>query len=101
MEKLQDKIILVYTTANVKELSYVVKAHENYSEKKVTYKKRYETKQRPLIFRENKVGRTYEDYCAFIEKHPDASIVEMDTVEGIKGGKALLTLHFVNFNWLI
>ena len=67
--------------------------------RKVTYKKRYEAKQRPLIFRKNKVGRTYEDYCAFTEEHPDASIVEMDTVEGIKGGKALLTLHFVNFNF--
>ena len=47
-----------------------------------------------LFLEDQMVGRTYEDYCAFIEKHPDASIVEMDTVEGIKGGKALLTLHF-------
>jgi IS30 family transposase len=30
----------------------------------------------------------------FIEEHPDLLIVEMDSVEGKKGGKVLLTLHF-------
>ena len=39
-------------------------------------------------------GRTYQDFLNFISTHPDASIVEMDTVEGIKGGKVLLTLLF-------
>lgn len=38
------------------------------------------------------VGRTYADFLAFIEAHPDASVSEMDTVEGRKGGKVILTI---------
>ncbi len=33
--------------------------------------------------------------------HPNASIVEMDTVEGIKGGKVFLTLLFRNSNFML
>lgn len=33
--------------------------------------------------------------------HPNASIVEMDTVEGIKGGKVFLTLLFRNYNFML
>ena len=39
-------------------------------------------------------GRTYEDFIKYIENNPDTSIVEMDSVEGKKGGKVLLTLFF-------
>ena len=42
-----------------------------------------------------RLGRTYDDFTSFIEDHPNFIIVEMDTVEGIKGSKVLLTLHFV------
>ena len=41
-------------------------------------------------------GRTYEDFQNYILENPDVSIVEMDTVEGKKGGKVLLTLFFRN-----
>lgn len=41
-----------------------------------------------------RIGRTYQDFLAFLQQHPDVSIVEMDSVEGKKGGKVLLTLHF-------
>ena len=41
-------------------------------------------------------GRKYDDFKQFINNNPDVNIVEMDTVEGIKGGKVLLTIHFVN-----
>ena len=37
-------------------------------------------------------GRTYEDFKEYIGKNPECSIVEMDTVEGKKGGKVFLTL---------
>ena len=40
-------------------------------------------------------NRTYEDFLKYIEQNPDTPIVEMDSVEGRKGGKVLLTLHFV------
>ena len=61
--------------------------------RKVKYKKRKESKKQ-RIRRETAIrkGRTYEDFKEYIGKHPDCSIVEMDTVEGKKGGKVFLTL---------
>lgn len=47
------------------------------------------------------VGRTYEDFLEYMKKHPDTPIVQMDTVEGIKGGKVLLTIHFVNCSFML
>ena len=38
-----------------------------------------------------KLGRRYKDFLKFVEEHPGQRIVEMDTVEGIKGGKVLQT----------
>lgn len=48
-----------------------------------------------------RVGRTWEDYLKFVEAHPGVRVVEMDTVEGRKGGKALLTLAFNPFNFML
>ena len=63
--------------------------------RKVRYKKRKNTneekKRRETQIRKN---RTYEDFKEYISKHSDYSIVEMDTVEGVKGGKVLLTVLF-------
>ncbi len=63
--------------------------------RKVKYKKRKEN-ERQRIRRETAIrkGRTYEDFKEYIGKHPECSIVEMDTVEGVKGGKVFLTLIF-------
>ena len=41
-----------------------------------------------------RIGRTYNDFEAFLRNHPYVPVVEMDSVEGTKGGKVLLTLHF-------
>ena len=38
------------------------------------------------------VGRTYADFLDYLEKHPNAKVSEMDTVEGTKGGKVILTI---------
>lgn len=61
--------------------------------KKVGYKSRKDgkkrrTKEESLI----RIHRTYKDYLTYLETHKkeDISIVQMDTVEGIKGGKVLL-----------
>lgn len=43
-----------------------------------------------------RVNRTYQDFLSYTQDNPDISIVEMDTVEGTKGGKVLLTLFFRN-----
>ena len=40
------------------------------------------------------VGRTYADFLAYLEDHPRARVSEMDTVEGTKGGKVILTNFF-------
>lgn len=46
-------------------------------------------------------NRRYEDYLKFIEDNPDTNIVQMDSVEGKKGGKVLLTIHFVNCSFML
>lgn len=54
-------------------------------------------RQKPLEHKVDsscRIGRTYEDYKAFLQQHPDVSIVEMDSVIGRVGGKVLLTLMF-------
>ena len=40
------------------------------------------------------IGRTYADFIAFTGEHPNLQIREMDTVEGKKGGKVILTIFF-------
>ena len=41
-----------------------------------------------------RIDRTYNDFITFMQNHPCFPIVEMDSVEGAKGGKVLLTIHF-------
>lgn len=51
-----------------------------------------------------KVGRFYTNFKDYMEFHPTASIVEMDTVIGTrggKGGKCFLTLLFRQFNFML
>ena len=40
-------------------------------------------------------GRTYADFKNYLNSHPDTAVVQGDSVEGKKGGKVLLTIHFV------
>lgn len=66
--------------------------------RKVSYRQR--RKQKKAIdtitnkkFRET---RTYEDFLAYLKKHPGTNYVEMDTVLGTQGkGKRMLTMLFV------
>jgi IS30 family transposase len=48
-----------------------------------------------------KIGRTYIDYLAYIEENPEKTVVEMDTLIGRIGGKAILTLHFPKSNFML
>ena len=51
-----------------------------------------------------KVGRFYTDFKDYMDYHPNASIVEMDTVigtQGGKGGKCFLTLLFRQSNFML
>ena len=42
-----------------------------------------------------RIGRTYEDFKGYLTEHPDLPVTQLDSVEGKKGGKVLLTIHFV------
>ena len=51
-----------------------------------------------------KVNRFYSDFKDYLEFHPNASIVEMDTVIGTSGGKGgncFLTLLFRQYNFML
>lgn len=46
--------------------------------------------------------RTYKDFLYYLETHPDADVVEMDTVKGSRAsGKCLLTLLFRSCSFMI
>ena len=47
-----------------------------------------------------KIGRTYDDFLSHIEENAISSWVEMDTVIGSVGGKAILTLDFTFCNFM-
>ncbi len=47
------------------------------------------------------ICRKYDDFLTYMKEHPDTPIVEMDSVEGIKGGKVLLTIHFVSCSFML
>jgi len=63
--------------------------------RKVRYRPRKQLKVHFKVDKACRIGRTYEDFLAFIDANPDTPVVEMDTVEGKKGGKVLLTIHFI------
>ena len=62
-------------------------------------KVRFARRKKKLTLKINKrcrEGRTYEDFHAFMAEHPGASVIQLDTVEGVRGGKVLLTVHIVS-----
>ena len=62
--------------------------------RKVRYSRR-KTGKHLKVDRRCRAGRTYGDYLEFIGEHPGLPVTELDSVEGKKGGKVLLTVHFV------
>lgn len=61
-------------------------------------------KQKSVPFKADKscrIGRTYQDYLKYMELHPDTPVVQLDSVEGTKGGKVLLTIHFVSSSLML
>ena len=74
-------------------------------QRKVRYrvKKEYDY-SREKIDHTYQLSRQYHNFQDYIELHPMASIVEMDTVIGTsggKGGKCFLTLLFRSFNFML
>ena len=69
--------------------------------RKVRYRKR---KKKQMGYKVDKAcleGRRYDDYLKFLKENKDISIVQMDTVEGKRGGKVLLTIHFVDTSFML
>lgn len=70
--------------------------------RKVHYKKRYRHDRSSRSMQSFCEGRTYTDFKEFIQKNPDLSICEMDTVVGGSGSKkVLLTLYVRNCNFMM
>ena len=42
-----------------------------------------------------RIGRDFRCFENYLAEHPDAAVRQLDSVEGTKGGSALLTIHFV------
>jgi len=68
--------------------------------RKVKYRPRYK-KPEFKVDRGCRIGRNYNEFKAYIEKYPDTPIVQMDSVIGNKGGKVLLTIHFVETSLML
>lgn len=68
--------------------------------RKVRYKVR---KKNPSVRVDKQchLGRTYEDFLEYTALNPDIPVVEIDSVEGRKGGKVLLTIFFRNSNLML
>ena len=45
-------------------------------------------------------GRTFDDFLAFVEDNRDMPLVQLDTVIGRIGGKVIMTVHFVNSDFM-
>lgn len=54
----------------------------------------------PGVPKAAKIGRTYEDFLDYIDKHEIGHWVEMDTVIGRQGGKVIMTFHFTQMNFM-
>lgn len=73
--------------------------------RRVRFKRRYR-KSRKEGYKDSNQSyrnrRTYKDFDRFIEAHPDAEVIEMDTVKGTRnGGKVFLTMLFRNSSFML
>jgi len=69
--------------------------------RKVRYRPRKKIQMGYKVDKECLDGRRYDDYLKYIEENNDISLVQMDSVEGKKGGKVLLTIHFVDTSFML
>lgn len=86
---ISDKTLYKYVSANL------FSATATDLLRKVKMKPR-KTKPQVKIEKGCYIGRTYQDFLAYVEKYPDTEVVQMDSVIGAKGvsEKVLLTIHF-------
>lgn len=69
--------------------------------RKVRYRPRRKYQMGYKVDKKCLENRRYDDYLKFLKENKDISVVQMDTVEGRKGGKVLLTIHFVDTSFML
>lgn len=69
--------------------------------RRVKYKQRRTSTKATAQNRAYRKERNYTDFQRLIKEHQQLSIVEMDTVEGKKGGKVFLTMMFRNCSLML
>jgi IS30 family transposase len=68
--------------------------------RKVKFRERYK-KPEFKVDKGCRIGRNYQEFNTFLDKNPDTAVVQMDSVIGSKGGKCLLTIHFVDSSFML
>ncbi len=68
--------------------------------RKVKFRERY---KRPefKVDKGCRIGCNYEEFNVFLSNNSDISVVQMDSVIGTKGGKCILTIHFVESSLML
>ncbi len=69
--------------------------------RKVRYRPRKSKHDSFKVDKSCRIGRTYQDFKNYLQENPDVPLVELDSVEGRKGGKVLLTIHFVESQFML
>ena len=69
--------------------------------RKVRFKARKRKKSVFKVDRTCRVGRDYGCFQRFMDENPDTPVIQLDSVLGKKGGKVLLTVHFVNCEMML
>lgn len=63
--------------------------------RKVRLRPRKGKKKAVKVDKKCRIGRTYQDFREYRSQNPGIPVSEIDSVEGVKGGAVLLTIHFV------
>ena len=63
--------------------------------RKVRFRPRKKKSKELKVDKACRIGRTFEDFNKYREDNPSVPVAELDSVEGVKGGAVLLTIHFV------
>lgn len=80
--------------------SQVISARNIDLARKVKFRKRKQ-KVHIKVDKSCRIGRKYEDFTNYLEENPDTPVTELDSVEGVKGSKVLLTIHFVKAEMML
>ena len=68
--------------------------------RKVKFKARRQKKEFK-VDKSCRIGRDFNCFQKFMDENPDTPITQLDSVEGKKGGKVLLTVHFVKCEMML